>query len=337
MAHAAHRHTPDDTSGASGAPGSTALSAGADPVPGTGQAGPSLSLPPTAALTAGRGGQPRLLVDAPAGYGEVYLHGATVTSWRPRGSKEVIFTSRQAVFDGRTAIRGGVPLCLPVFSDGIHGDARPRHGWARTSPWRLLSVSPTREAGVRALFLLSRDHLTALYEVEVGHELVLSLSLRNDAASPRTVEAALHTYLAVHDVTGTEVSGLDGAPFTDNLSGSVLSGLPENPPPGAGGRHLLQRGPVTVSGPVDRIYRSESDLRVSDPGHHRVITVRKRNAASTIVWNPWSTGSAAMPDMADDEFASMLCVEAGAVRQDAPTIMPGESWSMRAVVGTEPA
>ncbi|WP_127841968.1 D-hexose-6-phosphate mutarotase [Actinomyces wuliandei] len=299
------------------------------------------SLPPTAALAPGRGGQPRLLVDAPAGYGEIYLHGATVTSWRPRGGREVIFTSRQAVFDGRTAIRGGVPLCLPVFSDGIHGGASPRHGWARTSLWRLLSVSATRQGGARALLLLSRDHLTALYEVEVGHELGLSLSLRNDAAFPRTVEAALHTYLAVHDVTGTQVSGLDGALFSDNLtgtvSGTVLSGLPEGPSPGAGGRYRAQRGPVTVSGPVDRIYRSESDLRVSDPGHRRVITVRKQNAASTIVWNPWSTGSAAMPDMADDEFASMLCVEAGAVRQDAPTIMPGESWSMRAVVGTEPA
>lgn len=38
-----------------------------------------LRLPRSAALTPGRGGQPRLLIDAPAGSAEIYLHGATVT------------------------------------------------------------------------------------------------------------------------------------------------------------------------------------------------------------------------------------------------------------------
>ena len=40
-------------------------------------------LPRTAALGPGVGGQPRLLIDAPAGAAEIYLHGATVTSWVP--------------------------------------------------------------------------------------------------------------------------------------------------------------------------------------------------------------------------------------------------------------
>ena len=87
-----------------------------------------LRLPRAAALGPGRGGQQRLLIDAPAGAAEIYLHGATVTSWVPRGGSEVIFTSRQAVFDGATAIRGGIPLCLPEFGVGINGDAVPKHG-----------------------------------------------------------------------------------------------------------------------------------------------------------------------------------------------------------------
>ena len=165
-------------------------------------------LPRAAALGPGLGGQPRLLVDAPAGAAEIYLHGATVTSWTPRGGSEVIFTSRQAVFNGSTAIRGGIPLCLPEFGVGINGDAVPKHGWARIAPWQLRTVTGTDDGGVRALLSVSRDHLTALYEVEVGQTLRLGLSLRNDGAEPRTVEAAAHTKLSDHDLTPRHKSGL---------------------------------------------------------------------------------------------------------------------------------
>ena len=280
-------------------------------------------LPRTAALGPGLGGQPRLLIDAPAGAAEIYLHGATLTSWVPRGGSEVIFTSRQAVFDGSTAIRGGIPLCLPEFGVGINGDAVPKHGWARIAAWQLRMVASTDDGGVRALLSVSRDHLTALYEVEIGETLRLGLSLRNDSNAPRTVEAAAHTYLSVHDVTASLISGLAGASYSDNLAHSTQEA------------HRVQDGDVRISGPVDRIYDSAEPVTVTDPGHERTIHVDKRNAPSTIVWNPWSTYSAPLPDMADDEFPTMVCVESGAVREHAPTIEPGASWSMQVTLSVE--
>ena len=280
-------------------------------------------LPRTAALGPGLGGQPRLLIDAPAGAAEIYLHGATVTSWVPRGGSEVIFTSRQAVFDGTTAIRGGIPLCLPEFGVGINGDAVPKHGWARIAPWQLRTVTSTDDGGVRALLSVSRDRLTALYEVEVGETLRVGLSLRNEGTEPRTVEAAAHTYLLVQDVTASLISGLDGASYSDNLARTPKES------------RCVQTGDVKISGPVDRIYDSAAPVTVTDPGHQRTIHIDKRNAPSTIVWNPWSTYSVPMPDMADDEFPTMVCVEAGAVRELAPTIEPGASWSMQVTLSVE--
>ena len=280
-------------------------------------------LPRTAALGPGRGEQPRLLIDAPAGAAEIYLHGATVTSWVPRGGAEVIFTSRQAVFDGATAIRGGIPLCLPEFGAGINGDAVPKHGWARIAPWRLRTVTSTDDGGVRALLSVSRDHLTALCEIQIGETLRLGLSLRNDGTEPRTVEAAAHTYLSVHDVTASLVSGLAGASYSDNLARSPQE------------LRQVQDGDVRITGPVDRIYDSAEPVTVTDPGHRRAIHIDKRNAPSTIMWNPWSTYSAPLPDMADDEFPTMVCVEGGAVREHAPTIEPGASWSMQVTLSVE--
>ena len=276
-------------------------------------------LPRTAALGPGRGDQPRLLIDAPAGSAEIHLFGAHLMAWTPRGGRPVLFLSRQARFDGETAIRGGIPLCLPWFSVGPQGTSRPKHGWARTMGWELRSVEPAPEGGVRALLSLEHDAVSALYEVTVGETLTLGLSLRNTGTEPRLVEAALHTYLAVHDVTAGVLTGLEGAEYTeDGVSGRV------------------QTGPLRVTGPIDRIYRSEAPVRVTDPGNDRAIVVGSTGSPTTIVWNPWSRGASQIADLAAEEFASFVCVETAAARQDAPVIDPGSSWSMSAAITTEP-
>ena len=47
-----------------------------------------------------------------------------------------------------------------------------------------------------------------------------------------------------------------------------------------------------------------------------------------VVWNPWADLARDLADMADDEFASMVCVETASVRSHARTLAPGESWSV---------
>lgn len=273
------------------------------------------TLPRTTVLGPGRGAQSRLLIDAPAGAAQIYLHGAHLTSWVPRNGTEVIFTSRQAVFDGATAIRGGVPLCLPWFTTGQDSSLRPSHGWGRLRTWELRSVEQERDGSVRVLLGTEFDDLSVLYVVHVGEGLELTLSLRNTGRTPRSVEAALHTYLAVGDVTAVQVDGLDGAAYHDNLTGA----------PGC-----LQRGPVRVNGPIDRIYTPAGPVTVTDPALRRRIVVTGRNAPDAVVWNPWRQGAASLTDMADDEFASMLCVESAAVRSHAVRLAPGASTSLGA-------
>jgi aldose 1-epimerase len=183
--------------------------------------------------------------------------------------------------------------------------------------WTLRSVETTRAGGVRALLSLEHDAVSVLYEVTVGRTLTMTLSLRNTGAEPRLVEAALHTYVAVHDVTACVLTGLEGADYTEA---------------GASGR---QTGPVRVTGPIDRMYRSQAPVRVTDPGNDRMIVVTGTGSPTTVVWNPWSRGAAELADLADDEFASFVCVETAAARRDAPVIEPGASWSMSAAIAVE--
>jgi len=46
----------------------------------------------------------------------VALHGAHLLSWTTADGRERIYLSPRAVFDGKTAIRGGVPICCPQFN-----------------------------------------------------------------------------------------------------------------------------------------------------------------------------------------------------------------------------
>jgi glucose-6-phosphate 1-epimerase len=147
------------------------------------------------------------------------------------------------------------------------------------------------------------------YEVSVGDELELALTVENLGATPFSYEVALHTYLTVGDVRQVSVAGLDGASYLDKVTG----------------RRELQSGDVTISAETDRVYDRAGDIDVTDPVLGRRLHIASEGAANTVVWNPWIAKAAAMPDFGDDEWTGMLCIEAGNVRESAVTLAPGSA------------
>ena len=74
----------------------------------------------------------------------ISLHGAQVLSWRTADNKaqqERLYLSPrvnwQAVAQGRSAIRGGIPICWPQFN---RRGPLPKHGLARLLPWGYYAV-----------------------------------------------------------------------------------------------------------------------------------------------------------------------------------------------------
>src|SRR2546422_11694393 len=72
-------------------------------------------IPGTAQVVEGNGGLPKVRITTPDDIGEIYLHGAHITSWKPNGEEEVLFLSSQSRWEDDHAIRGGVPICFPWF------------------------------------------------------------------------------------------------------------------------------------------------------------------------------------------------------------------------------
>ncbi|MFH5822707.1 D-hexose-6-phosphate mutarotase [Georgenia sp. AZ-5] len=288
----------------------------------------AVDLPASVTLAGGEGGLPLLRVDTPVATGEVYLHGAHVSAWTPAGHDPVIWMSRASMFAPGQPIRGGVPICFPWFGGGREPGMAPAHGFARLADWTLVGAEEVDGVVTLALRLTDADvaglpgvqawphAFEATCTVTFGPELGLELSVRNTGAEECSFEEALHTYLHVRDVTAVTVEGLDGARYLDKA-------------PGAGTDLVAQSGPVTFSGETDRVYRSTGTATVVEPGV-RTITVAKEGSANTVVWNPWTAKAVAMPDYDDAEWPTMVCVETANALDDAVSLVPGESHTMRA-------
>jgi glucose-6-phosphate 1-epimerase len=271
-------------------------------------------------------------VTAPAAEATIYLHGAHLTHWKPKGEAAAIFLSERAEFAPGKAIRGGVPVIFPWFGERHDGEAGPQHGFARTSEWELAFAAMAGEE-VHLVFTLGANELTRSlgfddfrlsYRVTIGRTLTMELTVANDASVPLEFEEALHTYYAVADARRVEIDGLGGTEYLDKLDGMK--------------RKVQPPGALMFQGRTDRTYaNTEATCVLHDPVGGRRIVVSKTGSRSTVVWNPWEELTAKMADMEPDAWLHMTCIETVNAGENAVKLGAGETHSMRAMVSVEAA
>jgi glucose-6-phosphate 1-epimerase len=288
-------------------------------------------MPADGRIERGLGGLDRLVLEAAEGIAHVYLHGAHVTHFQPRGARPVLFLSRQSQFSGGMpgrAIRGGVPLCFPWFGSKSGDPAAPSHGFARLLAWDVAEVTRDDRGRARAsLRLTANDYtrrffphdFTATYTVTVDARLHLELTVQNEGPTPMVVEEALHTYFAVGDVRRVSIRGLERAPYVDKTE--------------AFARKPAEGSPLAIARATDRAYPgARGDVTIEDPEWARSIVVTKAGSATTVVWNPWIENAKTMADLGDDEWTEMVCVETANAMDDALTMSPGAEHTMSAAI-----
>lgn len=278
---------------------------------------------------------PRLVIESEQCSAELYLQGAHLTKWQPKGHEPVLFLSEKSVFAPGKAIRGGIPIIFPwfgartatPFSSRTDG---PSHGFARTADWQVEAA--TMKGGVLFLKLslkpnevsrsLGYDQFRLSYELELGQELKLTLRTENLSDSAMQIEEALHTYFAVGDVRQLSLDGLCGTDYLDKTDAM---------------KRKRQSEPVlALSGETDRPYLgSKTAVTINDPTLKRRIIVEKQNSNTTVVWNPWSALSAKMSDMSADSWTHMVCVETANALEDAVVIESGAVHTMTACISLQ--
>ncbi|HTA68431.1 MAG TPA: D-hexose-6-phosphate mutarotase [Bryobacteraceae bacterium] len=289
------------------------------------------NIPDALSFEDGPGGLIRAVISTPAAEADLYLQGAHVTQWTPRGQRPVLFVSPKSLFEPGKAIRGGVPVIFPWF--GARGDGRPgpAHGFARNSEW-VIEGTKLRNAGrVEITLALAPNDVTRgfgysafhlRFRVTVGSDLEMELETRNDAKEPLTCEEALHTYLAVADIRQVSVSGLEGTAYIDKTDGFK--------------RKKLGNEPLRITKETDQVHLStKSTCVVHDPVWNRRIIVEKNGSDSTVVWNPWIDKTKGMSDMAPDDWKGMICVETANAADNAIHLPPGASHKLTALIRVE--
>jgi glucose-6-phosphate 1-epimerase len=274
----------------------------------------------------------RALVETPHAEATLYLHGAHVTHYQPRGGRPVLFTSRESRFQSGQPIRGGVPIVFPWF--GPHGvdSSAPMHGFARVAEWRLESAGQEPDGSVVLSFGLDSARAThaawsheyaTRYSVRIGPRLELALDVRNPSGQTVAYEEALHTYLAVENVRAVEIRGLAGATYVDKTDGMK--------------RKTQESEPLRLAGETDRVYLgTQAKCVLDDPAAGRRLFVEKWGSDATVVWNPWVTKARAMPDFGDEEWPRMLCIETANVGECTIKLSPGARHVLGARIWSEP-
>lgn len=248
-------------------------------------------------------GQPAIELSATTGdQVTVALHGGHVLSWRSADGAERLYLSPKAVFDGRAAIRGGVPICFPQFNQR---GPLVKHGFARNRPWQ---VVPDAAADTAVLALTDGDETRAVWpehfalrlsvHVPEANVLRIDLQVRNTGTTPWSFTAALHSYLRVDDLADVQLLGLQGAARWDAVRDE---------------RSTESREVLGFGEEFDSVYAA--------PGHPlalRATSGELRIAASptcpeTVVWNPGPVLCARLADMPSEGWRHMLCVEAAAI------------------------
>lgn len=247
----------------------------------------------------------------------VALQGAQVLSWTTGDGVERLFLSPQAVLDGHTAIRGGVPICFPQFNQR---GPLPKHGFARNRTWE--PVPEASGPGMAVLALRDDEESRRLWphafnaRLEVAlrpGSLTVAFFVENTGAEPLEFTLALHNYLRTSDIAQARLHGLGGLPFWDSVHDT-------HPAPLAAGKAL------TFDSETDRVYQAAAMPLVLEDGLGRLSIAQDPVFGQTVVWNPGAELSARLADMPDDGYRHMLCVEAAEI--DTPVrLSPGETWS----------
>lgn len=270
----------------------------------------------------------------------VAQQGAQVLSYQRLGEPPLLWLSDQALFKRGKSVRAGVPVCWPWFGNlqrnpeavraQFNGLDAPAHGLARGRDWQLLGIDSSGDT-VQLEFTLPESqgelpewpHQVELkLTIVMGEQLTLSLTSHNLGTDPVTLSQALHSYFAVSDVRSVRVEGVAGLGYIETL---------------ADWEQRTQVADLEFSGETDRIYLdTPRQLSIVDPSWNRRIHLSCNGSRSAVIWNPWTERAAQLPDMADDGWQRMLCIETANVWDDIVTLAPGASHTLGLSITSAP-
>lgn len=277
-----------------------------------------------------------------------------MTSWVCRGEDQ-LYMSKKASFEaGKTAMRGGIPICWPAFNDrnlaaGKHGIVRTSDRWAVEATGR----DPPRDPGAQKAFdpYVVLAHPTVFFEVDAATNAIAGFSFERPGGAASAVPATLslklkllpsalrvemtvrnegdvdfgfstvlHSYFSVNEMPVTVrgfqgLSGLlNGAPFTDHDAAVVVGGETET-------QRLYPHVQSAVS------WETKAAPSAGGVASTKRLTLTKSNSLPDVVlWNVGAQNAKGMADLERGGDQRYLCVESGVCASGDALVPAGQTW-----------
>lgn len=273
---------------------------------------------------------PFIKISNAAASAEICLLGAHLCSFIPKGQKDLLWVSKNAIFAEGEAIRGGIPICWPWFAAGPFAGA-PAHGFVRTTLWKILSTKAISDSLTEIVFQVAssendptqwRESFLLTYTLRVGESLEIELKTENTGESAFIINQALHSYYAVANIEDILVSGFENAQYIDKTVNEESASK-------------IQKGKINFSAETDAVFEnSPGPYTIIDPNYKRKIRIESENSNSAVVWNPWIKKGKAI-NLAENEYKNMLCVENCNIFSDSVKIKAKESHTLKVKITLE--
>ncbi|KAJ1450699.1 galactose mutarotase-like domain-containing protein [Pelagophyceae sp. CCMP2097] len=264
-----------------------------------------------------------------------YASVGHVTSWVCQGEEQLFLSEKATFVPGKSAIRGGIPICWPAFNDrhlpaGKHGIVRTSDKWTAEAfdgedPFVVLN-HPTVYFDVSETKEISGYHFDEPAGVSVPADLSLKVtlfpsSLRIDMTVVNLGESdfrfstVLHNYFSVNAMPVTVkgfqgLSGLkDGLPFTDPAENVIVEGQTE----------------------TQRLYATSKaiswETSAAKGGLKKLTMTKSENLPDVVLWNVGAENAASMSDLHTGGDQRYVCVEAGICASPDAVVPAGGTWS----------
>lgn len=274
----------------------------------------------------GKGGLPFIKINNGYASALISVYAGQVLSFKPENEPDdLMFVSDAAYYQSGKAIKGGAPVCWPWFGPDPEGLGRPAHGFVRNRLWSVAGTEATTEDEIMVVLnLMDSAETKAIWPpsfdlslvVTVGDTLSLELITRNNGDRSFAITQALHTYFRIGDIRQVKVLGLENNKYLDKVDA---------------GKEKIQKGAVTITAEVDRIYTDvKRELIIDDAALGRQIQITNAGNKTAVVWNPWIDGCKKMADLKEDDYRRFLCVETANAAADIMNVDPGSETRLRA-------
>lgn len=279
----------------------------------------------------GKGNLPFVEITNQSASAIISLYGAHVLHFTPVGEKDLLWNTEKSFFQNGKAIRGGIPLCFPWFGPHETDNTKAQHGFARLSTWKFETLDLISSESTQITLTLNQSAETlaiwpfffsAKVIINIAKSLTVSLQVLNTGNTTFTYTDALHSYLNISNINNIKIDGLHYARYFDGFDRTKTIVDSE--------KHLV------INKEENRRYvETTSDCVIYDEGFSRKLRVAKKGSQTTIVWNPWNETAKAMTDMDENDYKTMICIEAANYYSDFVTLEPGQSHSLTTILSLE--